>query len=233
MPHPAARIVASVLLGALLLNACASAEKPSQPAFPNIPGLENLQAGECNPALAALIGGAIGALVYEENRARGAAVGAGLGALACAIINATSKQTRPPGEVEREYRAGHQGQLPDQPTISVYDTAFNAAGSVRGGQEARVVSSITVVQGAKDPVREVREVLEVFEPARTERVMLRAEKSVEEGARVGGIQNTFTVRLPQGMAAGNYPARTTLYVNGKPVGENRGTLRVLGSGRDA
>lgn len=229
----ARKTVASAIIGALILNACASAEKQSPPPFPSIPGLENLQAGECNPALAALIGGAIGALIHEDDRTRGAAVGAGLGALACVIINATSKQTRPPGEVERQYRADHQGQLPEQPTVLVYDTAFNAAGAVSGGQEARVFSSITLLQGSRETVRDVREVLEVFESQGSERVMLRAEKSLEEGARTGGVQNTFTIHLPQGLAAGNYPARTVLYVNGRMAGENRGTLRVLGSGRVA
>jgi hypothetical protein len=182
---------------------------------------------ECNRALAALIGGAIGAVIYEEDRARGAAVGAGLGALACSIINATSRQTRSQTEVAQEYRASHDGQLPEQPLVEVYDTAYNASGGVAAGQEARVVSSITLVPGRGETVKQLREVLEVFEPGTEGAVLIKAEKRVEEASRAGAVQNSFTIRLPKGMKAGNYPARTTIYVNEREAGENRGTLRVL------
>jgi hypothetical protein len=218
------------LFMALLLGSCATGDKRAEPQYPGVPPPPPTEiSGECNAGLAALIGGAIGAIVMEENRTRGAAVGAGFGALACAIINATSRQTRPPGEVETEYRRAHDGRLPERPIVAVYDTAYNANGSVRGGQMARVVSSITVVPGAKEPVRGMHEVLEVFEAERPDRVMLRADKSVEEATRGGGLQNSFNIRLPERLAEGNYPARTTLYINDRRVGENRGTLRVLGS----
>lgn len=227
--NPVSRAVAgtlvSIFLAAGLLTACSTTDKRDLPPYPDTPG--TAKEGECNSGLAALIGGAIGAIVMEENRARGAAVGAGFGALACAIINATSRQTSPPGEVEREYRTGHNGRLPDRPIVAVYDTAYNASGSVRAGQVARVVSNITVVPGANEPVRDMREVLEVFDTANAGQVIIKAEKSVEEAARAGGIQDTFDIRLPERLAEGNYPARTTLYVNNRRVGENRGTLRVL------
>ena len=145
------------------------------------------------------------------------------------LINATSRETRSPAEVEGEYRAGHGGRLPEVPTVSVYDTAYNAAGGARPGQEARIVSSITLVRGTREPVREMSEVLEILDPAKPESVLVRAEKRVEEAGRGGAVQNTFNIRLPQGMASGNYPARSQLYVNGRSAGENRGTLRVLGS----
>jgi hypothetical protein len=217
------------LLAAALLCGCATHDNTGLPPPPEDIGQVKTQAGECNRALAALIGGAIGAVIYEENRARGAAVGAGLGTLACAIINATSRELRSAAEVEGEYRAGHGGRLPDVPTLSVYDTAYNAAGGVRPGQEARIVSSITLVPGTREPVRDISEVLEVLDPEKTGSVLIRAEKRIEEAGRGGAMQNTFNIRLPHGMASGNYPARTLLYVNRKPAGENRGTLRVLAS----
>jgi len=215
---------------ALLLQACAT-QQPA-PAMPDLSQLDKMmKSGECNPATAALIGAALGAMIADENRAKGAAIGAGLGALACYIINAQSKQTRPPAEVEGQYRADHQGTLPEQPLVTAYDTAFNAGGGVKAGQEARVVSSITLVSGSKDPVRDVVEVLEVFESSDPAKVLLRAEKKADPGVLTGGIQNSFSIRLPEGMVAGSYPARTALYVNGKLAGENRGALRVLGTGR--
>ena len=211
----------------LLLQACATQQQP-EPALPDFSQVEKMmKAGECNPATAAMIGAALGAIIADENRTRSAAIGAGLGALACVIINAQSKQTRPPADVEGQYRADHGGTLPEQPLVTAYDTAFNAGGSVRAGQEARVSSSITLISGSREPVREVVEVLEVFESSDPAKMMLRAEKKAEPGMMTGGIQNSFSIRLPEGLAAGSYPARTVLYVNGKAVGENRGALRVL------
>jgi hypothetical protein len=69
----------------------------------------------------------------------------------------------------------------------------------------------------------------VFESGDPAKVLLRAEKKAETGMRTGGIQNSFSIRLPEGLAAGSYPARTKLYVNGMLAGENRGALRVLGA----
>ena len=172
----------------LLLQACAT-QQP-EPALPDFSRLEKtMKAGECNPVTAALIGAALGAMIADENRTKGAAIGAGLGALACYIIN--------------------------------------AGGSVRAGQEARVSSSIALISGSREPVRDVVEILEVFESGDPAKVMLRAEKKAEPGMLTGGIQNSFSIRLPEGLAAGSYPARTVLYVNGKAAGENRGALRVL------
>ena len=210
----------------LSLHACATQEPA--PRLPDSSQFEKMfKAGECDTATAALIGAALGAMIANENRTRGAAIGAGLGALACHIINAQSQQTRPPSEVEGQYRAEHQGALPDQPLVTTYDTAFNAGGAVRAGQEARVSSSITLVSGAREPVSDVVELLEVFEPGDPDKVLLRVEKKADPGMLTGGIQNIFSIRLPAAMVAGSYPARTVLYVNGRQAGENRGTLRVL------
>lgn len=231
MTRSATRPIVLAAAGALLLQACA-AQQPA-PALPDFTPLDKMmKAGECSPATAALIGAALGAIIADESRAKGAAIGAGLGALACYIINAQSKQTRQPAEVDGQYRAEHQGALPEQPLVTAYDTAFNAGGGVKPGQEARVASSITLVSGSKEPVREVVEVLEVFESSDPAKVLLRAEKKADPGMLSGGIQNNFTIRLPEGLAAGSYAARTALYVNGKLAGENRGALRVLGAGRN-
>jgi hypothetical protein len=55
----------------------------------------------CNPAIGALVGGALGALVGGgDNRGKGAVIGAGLGALACVAVNAASRQTRTADQVE-------------------------------------------------------------------------------------------------------------------------------------
>lgn len=222
--------LALVAASAALLQACAT-QQPA-PALPDISQMDKMmKAGECSPGTAAMIGAALGAIIGDENPTKGAAIGAGLGALACYIINAQSRQTRPPAEVEGQYRAEQRGTLPEQALVTAYDTAFNAAGGVKAGQEARVVSSIILVSGTKEPVREVAEVLEIFESGDPTKVLLRAEKKAAPDMLTGGIQNSFSIRLPAGLAAGSYRARTVLYVNGKVAGENRGALRVLGAGQ--
>jgi hypothetical protein len=209
----------------ITLGGCASTQQ-NIPPLPDPGPPDSSSETQCDKRLAALIGGAIGAIIYEENRARGAAVGAGLGALACSIIDAISKEIRTPSEVEKEYRASHNGRLPERPLVAAYDTAYNAGGGVRRGESARVVSNITVVPGANEPVHDLREVLEVFDPVGSGEPIIRVEKRVEETPRTGTIQNSFSIRLPAGVAPGSYPARTTLYVNDKPAGENAGNLRV-------
>lgn len=225
-----ARLGLLPMAAALLLPACATTStQPPAPVMPDFSAFEKMQAGECSPATAAMIGAALGALIADDNRGKGAAIGAGLGALACYIINTQSRQTEAGADVDRRYKADNQGALPAQPLVTQFDTAFNAGGGVRAGKEARVVSSIRVVNGDSEPVRDILEVLEVFESTVPDRVMLRAEKRVEEAILAGGIQNTFTIRLPAGLAPGSYAARTNLYVNGRHVGENRGSIRVIGT----
>ena len=224
------KFLALVAASALLLQACAT-QQPA-PALPDFSEMDKMmKTGECSPGTAALIGAALGAMIGDEDRTRGAAIGAGLGALACYMINAQSKQTRSPAEIEGQYKADQRGALPEQPLVTAYDTAFNAGGGVKAGQEAQVVSNITLVSGSKGPVSEVVEVLEVFESGDPAKVLLRAEKKAEPGMLTGGIQNRFSIRLPAGLTGGSYPARATLLVNGKVAGENRGALRVIGSGQ--
>ena len=218
------------LVAVALLQACAtSPDQARDQPLPDFSVLDKMKAGECSPAAAAMIGAALGALIADDNRGRGSAIGAGLGALACYIINTQSRQTQGGADVDGRYRADNQGALPAQPLVTAFDTAFNAGGGVLAGQEARVVSNITVVNGSRERVSEVLEVLEVYESSASERIMLRAEKRAEEAIRSGGIQNTFTIRLPMGLAPGSYAARTTLYVNGRNVGENRGSIRIIGT----
>src|SRR5512133_3215200 len=185
MTSPYRKFLALVAASVLLLQACAT-QQPT-PALPDFSEMDKMmKTGECSPGTAALIGAALGAMIGDEDRTRGAAIGAGLGALACYMMNAQSKQTRSPAEVERQYKADQRGALPEQPLVTAYDTAFNAGGGVKAGQEAQVVSNITLVSGSKGPVREMAEVLEVFESGDPAKVLLRAEKKAEPGMLTGG-----------------------------------------------
>jgi crotonobetainyl-CoA:carnitine CoA-transferase CaiB-like acyl-CoA transferase len=88
-----------------------------------------MQAGECSPATAAMIGAALGALIADDRRGKGAAIGAGLGALACYIINTQSRQTEAGADVDGRYRADNQGALPAQP-LPCRNGAFITSGII-------------------------------------------------------------------------------------------------------
>ena len=218
----AAKILLAVFAPALFAGGCATNGGASASPFPTSASGEQ----QCNPALAAALGGALGALIYEDNRAKGALVGAGLGALACAIINASSKPTQPPAQVQADYRSAHQGSLPDGPAVTGYETVYGPDAGYAAGGEVRFVSDIGIVGGTREPVRELKEVVEILNPQDRREVLLRAEKLADIPGAGGGIQNTFQIRLPGNMKPGTYPVRNSLYVNGRLLEENRGTLRI-------
>jgi len=220
-----ARILCAALAAALLAGGCATNGGTSASPFPASSSGEQ----QCNPALAAALGGALGALIYEDNRAKGALVGAGLGALACAIINASSKPTQPPAQVEANYRSAHQGSLPDRPAVAGYETVYGPDAGYAPGGEVRIVSDISIVGGNRESVRELKEVVEILNPQDRREVLLRAEKLSDIPAAGGGVQNTFRIRLPGNMNPGAYPVRNSLYVNGRLLEENRGNLRINAS----
>jgi len=213
----------AALAAGLLAGACATGGGYPGSPFPVSASGEQ----QCNPALAAALGGALGALIYEDNRTKGALIGAGLGALACAIINASSKPTQPPEQVQADYRAAHQGSLPEQVAVTGYQTVYGPEAGYGAGSEVRIVSDITVVGGSGEPVRELKEVVEILNPGDRREVLLRAEKLADVAQAGGGVQNTFQIRLPGTMKPGTYPVRNSLYVNGKLLEENLGTLRIV------
>jgi hypothetical protein len=181
----------------------------------------------CNPAVGALIGGALGALINTDKRGKGALIGAGLGALACVVVNAVSRQTKSAVQVEDEYRKRHGGKLPpSDPVVQAYDVTVSPDGQVRPGEKAQVVSNMTVVQGASQPVEEVKEVLTLVGPEGTKT----AEKKANERAGSGAYENTFNLSFPKDVAPGTYPIKTQLYVNGRPAAERKQNLRILAEG---
>ncbi len=222
---PTTNALCAALAAAMLTSACATNGAYSGSPFPASSSGEQ----QCNPALAAALGGALGALIYDDNRTKGALIGAGLGALACAIINASSKPTQPPEVVEADYRAAHQGSLPERATVTGFSTVYGPDAGYAAGSEVRIVSDITVVGGSQESIQELKEVVEILNPADRREVMLRAEKLSAVARAGGGVQNTFQIRLPGNMKPGTYPVRNSLYVNGRLLEENLGALRITPS----
>lgn len=179
----------------------------------------------CNILVGAVIGGLAGALLDRDKRGRGALIGAATGAVACVAVNAVSRQTRTARQVEDDYRRTHQGQLPpNEPVVETYSTSLNPSNTVQSGERLRLLSSVTVVSGANEPVKQVKEVMTLTSPDGNTRT---AEKIANEQPGSGAYENAFNLTLPKGVAPGAYPIRTQLYVNGKPLAERRHDLRVV------
>jgi hypothetical protein len=205
--------VAAVAASCALLAACA--------------GTPKVGAGEdpCNPVVGAVVGGAIGALLGGgDHRARGAVIGAGVGALACVAINYNSKQTRSADQVGDDYRRRTGGDLPPAPVVAAYSTQ-SARGSARAGEDVTVTSSIEIVPGRSEPLKELREDFVIVDPKGVERSRL-SKTPAPAGSRGGAYVSTLQFTFPQGVPAGAYQVQSRLFVNGKPTQTAAVTIQV-------
>lgn len=181
----------------------------------------------CNVAVGAVAGGVVGALINEKNRGKGAVIGAGLGALACVVINAVSRRTKSAEQVEAEYRSQHAGQLPAvEPVVEAYQVNVSPDSRVRAGEKVRVVSNMTVVRSSTRSVDEVKEVLTLSGAGGTKTL----EKVASEKPGSGAYENTFNLSFPKDVESGTYPIKTQLLVNGKEAAERKQKLVVVAVG---
>jgi outer membrane lipoprotein SlyB len=178
----------------------------------------------CNPVVGAVVGGAVGALVGgERHRARGAALGAGVGALACMAINYNSRQTRSADQVGDEYRR-RNGELPPAPMVASYTTQA-ARSSARAGEDITVTSTIEVVPGRNEPLKELREEFVIVDPKGVERSKL-AKTPAPSGSRGGAYVSTLQFTFPQGVPPGAYRVQSRLFVNGKAAQTSAVSIQV-------
>jgi hypothetical protein len=91
---------------------------------------------ECSAPTAALIGAIAGGLFGQgKNRARDAAIGAGIASLACMAFNFQATQTKTAQQVQDEYKAQNGAQLPEQPVVTRYETKIAPSEQVRAGSK--------------------------------------------------------------------------------------------------
>lgn len=200
----------AALIASLLVSGCATPGGPNQTA-----GADPAQATECNPALAAGLGAVVGTLLGGgTNSLRGAALGAGLGALACVAINYQSQQVKSAQQTQTDYKLANKGRLPEMATLVKYETGFTPP-TVRPGQKAQTNSYIEVVPGTKDANPLIEEEMTLYKPDGT--VLTTARKAVSATSNAGGFRNSFTIPMPDGVPQGVYPVKTSLYVNKKRV----------------
>ena len=187
----------AVALGAatLLLSSCASLDRGTA-----------LRCGAF-----ALGGAAIGAALDGK---KGAGKGAIAGLAACAVVEIASRQTKSKDEVESDYRST-KGRLPSKAEVVAYQTTLNPNPVLKRGDALKVQSTIRVVAGTNEPVREVKEVLIAYAPSGEE--FKRGEKKANAAEGSGEFLNTFTLRLPDGAPEGQYTIETKLLINGREV----------------
>jgi hypothetical protein len=186
------------------------------------------QGFECNPALAAGLGAVVGGLLGKgTNTLRAAAIGSGIGALACVALNYQAQQVKSAKQVQDEYKAAHRGTLPEQATLVRYDTTFSPS-SLRGGQKAQTASYIEVAAGTRDMSPKVEEELTLYKPDGS--VLQSVRKPVSPTNGSGAFKGGFSIPLPEGVPQGVYPIKTALYLNGKRVAGQDNKLQVVDLG---
>lgn len=180
----------------------------------------------CDPTIAAGVGALLGGLLASgNNRVKGAALGASLSAFACVAWNYNSQQTKTAEQVQKEYKTTNNKTLPPQSQVVTYTTRFDPNSKVVPGKPLTLASSIEVIQGSAETVAPViEEEMVVVKPDGSE---IKARKRANEGKGAGGYQTTFTMNLPAGIPQGDYPVRTSLYLNGKAVAQKQMSMQVV------
>lgn len=191
-------------------------------------GNSSIGSTECNEGWMALGGAALGGLLASgNNRLRGAALGAGVAALACVAWNYNVKQTRTAQQVQADYRSANRGRMPERAQVVRYDPQFSPSGRVAPGSQVLVNSDIEVVAGTRDTaVPVVEEELTMIRPDGKQLV---SRKVVNEGQGAGGYRSSFTLKMPKGVPEGEYPVKTALFLNGQRVEERSLTMQVATS----
>lgn len=214
-------IVTVAVLTSFTLSSCATVN-PGDPASSG--GNSSVS---CNSAVVGLAGALVGGLLAGGNdRVKGAAIGAAIGALACLAVNATSTQTKSANQVESEYKTTN-GQLPSSPSVVAYNTSISPGQVIRPGSNVTVTSDIEVVAGQNEPVQNVSEEIILLDPSGEE--FKRATKSVGESGKSGSgaYQNTFSFQMPESAPQGIYSVKTQVYVNGKEEQQRANRIQLV------
>ena len=220
MHHPNRRrvkILALLLTGSLTLGGCATPGGDSgAPA--------GSESGGCNTGIAAAVGAVAGALIGGGNdTVKGALIGGAVGALACVAYNYHVRQVKSAQQVQEDYRAAHQGKLPQDTVVDRYETRFSPA-VIKPGEKTELVSYVQIVQGQDSPTPLVEEAATLYAP--NGKALKTLRKQVNQDAASGAFQSTFALALPSGVPQGRYRMDTVLYLNGKEVAKRNTHLQV-------
>jgi hypothetical protein len=179
----------------------------------------------CNTAVIGLVGAVAGALLANgNNRVRGAAIGGGLAALACAAWNYHVAQTKTADQSVADYKRANAGRVPDQAVVASFNTRMDPNGTIRPGGNMTVTSNIEVVPGTTQAKPVIEEELVLTKPDRTTTT---ARKRANPNGDAGAFQTKFSMTMPEGVPQGLYPVKSTLYVDGRAARVNELNLQVV------
>jgi hypothetical protein len=210
---------------AALLGACAAPRGPSGSQAGGAADDDPCSIGKSAVA-GAVAGALLGALLNgKKGASQGALAGGALGAAACVAINHESRQTKSAAQADADYKKA-RGTLPTEPAVVSYSPQL-AAKSVQRGQPMRVNSSLELVNGSTQAVRKVSEELAIFNPDGTE---FKTGSKPFSANSAGRYENSFEVKLPDGVSQGVYALKTRVYVNGKLSAERDLRTQVVWDG---
>lgn len=225
--------VVCIGMSACLLTVAACTNMPAGTASPDDP---------CKPGAAAAIGALVGAIAGAgtakqpgnrgQRAAGGALVGGAVGVLACAAVNATTRQTRTAGAVDEDLKRRGAGQVPQEATVVLYQVRVEPAATVRPGSGVVVHTVMEVASGSRERVADLREVL-IFQDTEGNQQTLKEKRVSEALSKAGRFENTFTFTMPQGISQGAYVARTQLLVNGRVLATRDSAMRLVEAGSEA
>lgn len=183
-------------------------------------------AATCNPALVGTVGALAGALFGGgKGHIIGAALGAGIGALACVAYNYHTSKVRDAHSVEADY-IRQRGALPATNTVSSYASALQPGSTVQTGNPVEMQSKIVVLTGTHDVSPQLAETLTLYAPDGKQLSTVTKQASDINGS--GEYQTNFNFNLPKGIQDGRYTVRSTLTMNGRQVGRNEMSMLVVG-----
>jgi hypothetical protein len=184
------------------------------------------ESGGCNPAAMAAFGAILGALAAgKNNQAQGAVAGAAIGGLACVAWNYRSEQTKTAQQVNQAFKSANNGQLPVEPRLLSYSIYSVPSATINSGSPLVLNSTMAVVDGTNGIKPVVEQEMTVFHAGK---VVSNLKKVANSGSGAGEYKSEFTVKLPQGVPQGDYPVRTSVYLNGVKVQERNLSVQVVG-----
>ncbi len=205
-------------------SASTANEAPTPAAAP-----DNPCSTEKSVVVGGVIGGVFGRILGIPGGSRAGMVLSGtVAGLGCYEYNVRTLQSKTAAQADADYQKSNPAPTPE-PVVVSYSAQAEAATAARG-QPLKLSSVVELVDGAQQPVREVREELVISNP--DGKPFGTASKPFV-ATTAGRFENTFEIKLPEKAAVGVYRLKTALFVNGAAASTRDLDVQLVWSGQDA